>query len=103
MLKKIFLLSFSLLLSYSLSQAEEQKKVKVAKKEVYTAEWQTIYGGDEDDIAYGIVALDDGDSAIVGTCKSYGAKRTDEYLRPPKWQRRRTRPSCLDLLALLRK
>jgi len=40
---------------------------------------------------------------LLASLEAYGAKRTDEYLRPPKWQRRRTRPSCLDLLALLRK
>ena len=77
MLKKLFYVSLSLLLFSSLSQAEEGKAKKVVKKEAYTAKWQTIYGGDEDDIAYGIVALEDGDSAIVGTCKSFGAKRTD--------------------------
>ena len=40
---------------------------------------------------------------LLASLEAYGAKRTDEYLRPPKWQRRRARPSCLDLLALLRK
>lgn len=40
---------------------------------------------------------------LLASLQAYGAKRTDEYLRPPKWQRRRTRPSCLDLLAMLRK
>ena len=40
---------------------------------------------------------------LLASLEAYGAKRTDEYLRPPKWQRRRTRPSCLDLLALVRK
>ena len=40
---------------------------------------------------------------LLASLQAYGAKRTDEYLRPPKWQRRRSRPSCLDLLALLRK
>ena len=40
---------------------------------------------------------------LLASLEAYGAKRTDEYLRPPKWQRRRTRPSCLDLLTMLRK
>ena len=40
---------------------------------------------------------------LLASLEAYGAKRTNEYLQPPKWQRRRTRPSCLDLLALLRK
>jgi len=63
-----------LLLSVTISADNAKKSIK---KNVYTAEWQTIYGGKEDDIAYGIVALEDGDSAIVGTCKSFAAKRTD--------------------------
>ena len=51
--------------------------VKKVKKEAYVDVWQKIYGGKEDDIAYGIVALENGESAIVGTCKSYGAQRSD--------------------------
>ena len=77
MLKKLVYLTLSVALFSIGSYAEETKAKKVVKKEAYTAQWQTIYGGDEDDIAYGIVALEDGDSAIVGTCKSFGAKRTD--------------------------
>ncbi len=57
--------------------AEESKQETTLHKNTYIAEWQTIYGGKEDDIAYGIVALEKGDAAIVGTCKSFGAKRTD--------------------------
>jgi len=77
MIKKtiLFLLGISLL-PMGL-QAEVPKGEKVLKKEAYHTVWQRIYGGKEDDIAYGIVALENGDSAIVGTCKSYGAKRTD--------------------------
>ena len=52
-------------------------KKQPVKKEAYRAVWQKIYGGKSDDIAYGIVALENGDSAIVGSCKSYEAKRTD--------------------------
>ncbi len=40
---------------------------------------------------------------MLASLQAYGPKRTDEYIQPPKWQRRRTRPSCLDLLCLLRK
>lgn len=40
---------------------------------------------------------------LLASLQAYGAKRTDDYLRPPKWQHRRTRPSCLDLLSLLQK
>ena len=75
MIKSLFLiLSVTAL---SLVSAEAAKAEKTLDKNAYAADWQTIYGGKEDDIAYGIVALENGDSAIVGTCKSYGAKRTD--------------------------
>lgn len=60
--------------------AEEKKaeKKETAKKEpAYHAVWKKTYGGDDGDIAQGIVALENGDSAIVGTCESFGAKRTD--------------------------
>jgi hypothetical protein len=40
---------------------------------------------------------------LLASLQAYGAKRTDDYLRPPKWQHRRRRPSCLDLLSQLRK
>jgi len=74
MLKKSLILACGLAL---LSQQTYAKEEKALNKNAYTAQWQTIYGGDEDDIAYGIVALENGDSALVGTCKSFGAKRTD--------------------------
>ena len=77
MLKKLLSITLGVALFSLAGYAEEAKAKKVVKKEAYTAEWQTIYGGDEDDIAYGIVALEEGDSAVVGTCKSFGAKRTD--------------------------
>jgi hypothetical protein len=77
MLKKLLSITLGVAFLSLGSYAEEVKAKKVIKKDAYIAQWQTIYGGDEDDIAYGIVALEDGDSAIVGTCKSFGAKRTD--------------------------
>jgi outer membrane protein assembly factor BamB len=56
----------------------QEKKTQVKKKEVYKKIWEKSYGGQkDDDIAYGIVALENGESAIVGTCKSFGAERTD--------------------------
>jgi hypothetical protein len=64
-------------MALSLQSSADARPEEVVKKDAYRAEWQTIYGGKEDDIAYGIVALEKGDSAIVGTCKSFGAKRTD--------------------------
>ena len=77
MLKKS-LISLALLTLLTVQgQAAEAKKETKLNKNAYVAEWQTIYGGDEDDIAYGVVALEKGDAAIVGTCKSFDAKRTD--------------------------
>jgi hypothetical protein len=40
---------------------------------------------------------------LLASLQAYGPKRTDQYIQPPKWQRRRTRPSCLDLLSQLRR
>jgi len=40
---------------------------------------------------------------LLASLEAYGAKRTDEYLQPPLWRRRRSRPSCEDLLALIRR
>ena len=76
MLKKSFIICCTLM-ALSLQSSADARPEEVVKKDAYRAEWQTIYGGKEDDIAYGIVALENGDSAIVGTCKSFGAKRTD--------------------------
>ena len=76
MLKKSLFSLLGIALFVLPGQAAE-KADQGLNKNAYTAEWQTIYGGDEDDIAYGIVALEKGDSAVVGTCKSYDAKRTD--------------------------
>jgi uncharacterized delta-60 repeat protein len=76
MLKLLYLGLTLSLLSLTL-QAKDVKSKKSIEKEEYHAVWQKLYGGDEDDIAYDIVALENGDSAIVGTCKSFHAKRTD--------------------------
>jgi len=75
MLKNLRIFSIGLLLLSGFSHAKTAEPK--LDKNLYVAEWQTIYGGKEDDIAYGIVALEEGDSAIIGTCKSFGAKRTD--------------------------
>ena len=76
MLKKSFIVCCGLI-AITLQSAADARPAEVVKKDAYKAVWQTIYGGKEDDIAYGIVALENGDAAIVGTCKSFGAKRTD--------------------------
>jgi len=74
---KIFYVALGLLLLTTSIYAKESAKKEVPKKEAYEAQWQKLYGGKEDDIAYGIVALEEGDSAVIGTCKSYDANRTD--------------------------
>ena len=57
--------------------ADVAAKKVVKQKPAFTTEWQKIYGGKDDDIAKGVVMLEDGDTAIVGECKSYNAKRSD--------------------------
>ncbi|WP_373029870.1 hypothetical protein [Sulfurovum sp.] len=72
MLKKSFTFFFSTLFIFSVTEAKE-----AVKKDTYHAVWEKTYGGDDGDIANGIVALENGESALVGTCKSFGAQRTD--------------------------
>ncbi len=72
MLKKSFTIFLSTLFIFSLAEAKE-----AVKKDTYHAVWEKTYGGDDGDIANGIVALENGESALVGTCKSFGAQRTD--------------------------
>ncbi len=54
-----------------------QSKEKSAAQERYQKVWEKIYGGKDDDIAYDIVPLEHGESAIVGTCKSFAAQSKD--------------------------
>ncbi len=75
MIKKILKVTLGSTLLFGSVYAKTVEKPK--KKEAYSAVWQKIYGGKEDDIAYGIVALENGESAIVGTCKSFGAQKSD--------------------------
>ncbi len=72
MLQKSFTIFLSTLFIFSLAEAKE-----AVKKDTYHAVWEKTYGGDDGDIANGIVALENGESALVGTCKSFGAQRTD--------------------------
>jgi len=74
-MKKIIYATLGLIV---LSSGLQAKKVEVVKKkDAFTASWQKIYGGKDDDIASSIVALENGDSALVGSCKSYDANKTD--------------------------
>ncbi len=77
MLKKLFTVLLTTLFLFSIVQAKESVKKKDLKKEAYQAVWEKTYGGDDGDVVYGIVALENGDSALVGTCKSFDAQRTD--------------------------
>ncbi len=47
------------------------------KKPHFYAQWQKVYGGKDDDIAKAVVMLEKGDTAVIGTCKSFDAKRSD--------------------------
>ena len=77
MLTKLFGIFITTVFLFSVVEAKEAVKTKAVKKEVYHLVWEKTYGGDDGDVVEGIVALENGDSALVGTCKSFGAKRTD--------------------------
>ena len=47
------------------------------KKPSFHAEWQKVYGGTDDDIAKAVLMLENGESAVVGSCKSFNAERSD--------------------------
>jgi len=66
----------SLLLS-TILLANDTKKATPKIKPAFTTEWQKIYGGEDDDIANAVMMLEDGDTVIVGECKSFNAKRSD--------------------------
>ena len=68
---KMLLIS-TLLSTYLLADTE-----KTAKAPAYQTVWQKIYGGSDDDIARGVVMLENGDNAVIGECKSFNAERSD--------------------------
>ena len=39
---------------------------------------------------------------LLASLQAFGAERGDAYLPLPKWRRKAKRPSCLDLITLLR-
>ncbi len=49
----------------------------VQKQPAFKTLWQKTYGGEDDDIANDVVMLENGDNAIIGTCKSFNAQRSD--------------------------
>jgi len=50
---------------------------KIQKQPTFEKVWQNVYGGNDTDRAKGVVALEGGDVAVVGTCKSFGAQQSD--------------------------
>jgi uncharacterized delta-60 repeat protein len=57
--------------------ADNSKVEAKSPKPVFQTVWQKIYGGEDDDIANDVVMLENGDNAIIGTCKSFNAQRSD--------------------------
>lgn len=69
-----------LMVTASLVESNETSKEKQSNgvtKEAYEKVWEKLYGGKKDDVAQDIVALEKSESAIIGTCKSFNAKRSD--------------------------
>jgi len=47
------------------------------KKPSFHAQWQKVYGEKDDDIAKAVVMLENAEVAVIGTCKSFNAQRSD--------------------------
>ena len=47
------------------------------KKPSFHAQWQKVYGEKDDDIAKAVVMLENAEVAVIGTCKSFNAERSD--------------------------
>ncbi len=75
-MKKVLIGTIVSLALFSIAaQAAGVKKIQ--KKPTYEKVWQEIYGDSDTDRAMGVVALEGGDVAVVGTCKSFGALQSD--------------------------
>ncbi len=70
---------FSVIISLSIlgvfANAAEVQEVK--KKPTFEKVWQETYGETDTDKAMAVVALENGDVAIAGTCKSFDALQSD--------------------------
>jgi hypothetical protein len=84
--RRMVQIGFAILLSTMYAEAikipgfkSEKKKTKQVevREEVYKSEWIKTYGEEDDDVANGITALENGHSAVVGTCESFGAIQKD--------------------------
>ena len=82
MLKKIGVVLSVLALLATSVEAKKKKSLVEQKSlpEIYQTLWEKTYGGNEDDIGRSIVALSEGKSAVLGTCRSFGAQATDMCL-----------------------
>ncbi|MBL0721692.1 MAG: hypothetical protein JJV88_03845, partial [Sulfurovum sp.] len=47
------------------------------KDTIFSPVWEVTYGGNDTDKAIGTIALEDGDIAVIGTCKSFDAQQSD--------------------------
>jgi hypothetical protein len=79
MFKKIGVIVCVIALSVSFVEAKKKKNLVKHEPlpEIYQTVWEKTFGGNEDDVAQSIVSLTDGESAIAGTCRSFGAQATD--------------------------
>ncbi|CAA6824742.1 MAG: Unknown protein [uncultured Sulfurovum sp.] len=48
-----------------------------AEKSHFYAQWQKTYGEKDDDVANAVLMLEEAHTAVVGTCKSFNAERSD--------------------------
>ncbi|SFV60406.1 hypothetical protein MNB_SV-6-1844 [hydrothermal vent metagenome] len=76
MMNKFFLLATASLLMFGTIVVARESK-RETKEPTFEKVWQKTYGDTDTDIAKGVVALEGGDVAVVGDCKSFGAKQTD--------------------------
>jgi hypothetical protein len=72
MLKRVLSMGAVMLLmtlsTYAIKIPQEKKP---PAPELYTKVWEKHYGGRDNDIAHDVVALEEGKSAIVGSCRSF--------------------------------
>ncbi|HHD72981.1 MAG TPA: hypothetical protein ENL02_03645 [Epsilonproteobacteria bacterium] len=74
-IKNIKLIAIGLLLGSTVAMAAQVQHTK--KKAVFEKVWQETYGGNDTDRAVATVALENGDVAVAGTCKSFDAQQSD--------------------------
>jgi hypothetical protein len=74
--KRYWLLGFMVFLTVEVYAIKIPQEKKPPVPALYEKLWEKTYGGKDDDIAHDIVALEEGNSAIVGTCKSFGQSRS---------------------------